>query len=713
MKAWWLLGVMLAVACGGERPAEPAARPSILLVTLDTTRADAVGPEAAGIETQAWNALAARGRRFHHAYATAPETLPSHSSLMTGLYPAGHGVHQNARPLRPDHAVLAERLRQAGYGTAAFVSSFVLARRFGLARGFEAYDDELPPGRAERSAARDDRARAGLSAKGRVPAALPVGPLLRPARALRSSRAVPHPLREPPVPGRGRGHGRAARPAGAGVRAESGGAVGHRGGRRSRRGTGRPRGVAAREPALPGHHARAPGAGGAGHGSRRGRSPRERAARFPHGPGLGGAGIGGQPARRGAGSRPRRGHEAVPLVRMAAAGDGGGGPARKAIQAGRLEVYDLVADPAETRDLAPGRETCRARCVRRCASIRCPSISAAAPRGRRWEPRSAASSQPGLRGSGSRAARAHGRAAAGRHGPSLRRSSSGPRPCSWASSTRRRSRCCEEILAADPGQPRRRVATGHRALVARPRPPGGGGLRESPRARARFAGRPHVPRAALRARAATGSARCRCWSASWPSRPTACPPWRRWRSSASARGGSRRRCRLRQRIHALRRPSPAELRPARAAGHARAADGPGHRGLRGTARASSGAGVFAHDLELGVLYLAARRFADARDALDRVPPSHPAYPMALFKRAQVSVLLKEPDQAARIEAARKGASDDDASADRARAAVPASLELHPRRHLQPPRVEVQPRRAERRVVRAAARSCSRSACRTR
>jgi hypothetical protein len=66
-------------------------------------------------------------------------------------------------------------------------------------------------------------------------------------------------------------------------------------------------------------------------------------------------------------------------------------------------------------------------------------------------------------------------------------------------------------------------------------------------------------------------------------------------------------------------------------------------------------GVFTHDLELGVLYLSARRFQEARDALDRVPPSHPEYPMALFKRAQVSVLLNEPDSAARIERARQRA----------------------------------------------------------
>jgi tetratricopeptide (TPR) repeat protein len=67
--------------------------------------------------------------------------------------------------------------------------------------------------------------------------------------------------------------------------------------------------------------------------------------------------------------------------------------------------------------------------------------------------------------------------------------------------------------------------------------------------------------------------------------------------------------------------------------------------------------LFKNDLELGVLYLAARRYDDARAALDRVPPSHPDYPMALFKRAQVSVLLNEPDAAARIDVARRKADE--------------------------------------------------------
>ncbi len=67
------------------------------------------------------------------------------------------------------------------------------------------------------------------------------------------------------------------------------------------------------------------------------------------------------------------------------------------------------------------------------------------------------------------------------------------------------------------------------------------------------------------------------------------------------------------------------------------------------------AGQFERDLELGVLYLSARKLEAARDALDRVPPSHRGYPMALFKRAQVSALLNEPDRAARIDAARRHA----------------------------------------------------------
>ena len=110
---------------------------------------------------------------------------------------------------------------------------------------------------------------------------------------------------------------------------------------------------------------------------------------------------------------------------------------------------------------------------------------------------------------------------------------------------------------------------------------------------------------------------------------------------------------LRQKIYGMRTPTPAELvRLGELAMGARQTD----LALESFEKARGREGPsFARDLELGVLYLAARRFEEARDALDRVPPTHPAYPMALFKRAQVSVLLHEPDQAARIERARRRA----------------------------------------------------------
>jgi arylsulfatase A-like enzyme/Tfp pilus assembly protein PilF len=154
-RAAVLIAAALLASCGGTSTRSaappPADRPSILLVTLDTTRADAIGPDASGVETPAFNALAARGRRFRQAYATVPETLPSHLSMMSGLYPAGHGVHENARYVPSTVTLLAERLKDAGYRTSAFVSSFALAKRFGIGRGFDLYDDTLAGGASERS----------------------------------------------------------------------------------------------------------------------------------------------------------------------------------------------------------------------------------------------------------------------------------------------------------------------------------------------------------------------------------------------------------------------------------------------------------------------------------------------------------------------------------------------------------------------------------
>src|SRR6185503_2775280 len=142
-RGLWLLvapALVLAAACGGGR------RPtSILLVTLDTTRADRIGcygRENAG--TPALDELAARGARFERAYTVAPITLPAHASLLTGSYPPHHGLHDNGlASLDESVETLAETCARAGRRTAAFVSGFPVARAFGLAQGFERYDDEF------------------------------------------------------------------------------------------------------------------------------------------------------------------------------------------------------------------------------------------------------------------------------------------------------------------------------------------------------------------------------------------------------------------------------------------------------------------------------------------------------------------------------------------------------------------------------------------
>lgn len=156
---------------GSRPPVKVEIRPpSVLLVTLDTTRADSVGFESSAVETPALDALAARGTRFSQAWTTVPMTLPAHTSMLTGLYASEHGVRENSRYLDDDHTLLAERLRNAGYTTAAFVSGYPLKRSFGLARGFDHYDDDLGNGNAERTAgATTERALSYLESNGGGP----------------------------------------------------------------------------------------------------------------------------------------------------------------------------------------------------------------------------------------------------------------------------------------------------------------------------------------------------------------------------------------------------------------------------------------------------------------------------------------------------------------------------------------------------------------
>ena len=131
---------------GGGATDAPAGPPNVLLVTLDTTRADHVGAYgASAARTPTLDRLAREGVLFERAVAAAPTTLPAHASLMTGRNPMAHGVRNNGVPLPKDVPTLATAFRDAGYRTGAFVSAFVLDQRFGLGRGFDTYDDRLDP----------------------------------------------------------------------------------------------------------------------------------------------------------------------------------------------------------------------------------------------------------------------------------------------------------------------------------------------------------------------------------------------------------------------------------------------------------------------------------------------------------------------------------------------------------------------------------------
>ncbi len=120
-------------------------RPNVLLVTLDTTRADHIGAYGyVKAETPALDSLARDGVRFANAYCSTPLTLPSHCSILTGTTPLRHKVRNNGAYYLADEAVtLAERLKENGYVTSAFVASFNTDSRFGLGQGFDVYDDRF------------------------------------------------------------------------------------------------------------------------------------------------------------------------------------------------------------------------------------------------------------------------------------------------------------------------------------------------------------------------------------------------------------------------------------------------------------------------------------------------------------------------------------------------------------------------------------------
>jgi choline-sulfatase len=633
---------------GGSTSQAPA-RPSILLVTLDTTRADAIGPEAQGIETPSFNALAARGRRFRQAYAAVPETLPSHSSIMTGLYPAGHGIHENARFLDSRHPVLAERLKAAGYRTAAFVSSFVLSRRFGLQRGFDVFDDGPQQGVSERTA---------LATTGEALTSLSGGnpqPLFMWVHYF-----DPHAPYTPPEPFRSRYPSRPYLGEVAAMDQQLG------------------RLVQAFESAAPGPVAIVVaadhGEGLGDHGEmQHGNLLYQSTMHVPLvlvGPGvtpgtidtpvstrrifhtvLDWAGIDAALSLRGTEQEVVLGEAMKPFLEygwqpqtMAVAGQ------FKGIQAGTLETYDLTTDSKESKNLGAGANL-PAGMRKALDDYPVPSLTAA-----RTPENLDEDARRRLASLGYIGATAP---------PVIRRDA--PRPADRvrlfdvidkASGLFVQERYAdaiplfERILAEDPNNldATLRLATSHSLL----------GHEQQALDAFRRASRLAPQSTDVRTYLALHHARGRDWQraapllervlAEAPERLVAIEALAAIRERESNRGAA---LALRQKARTLRPFSAAELV---------------HLGdlamsLQQTAaaidafeaaRAADAAG-FDRNLELGVLYLSDRKPDAARTALDRVPPSDRAYPMALFKRAQVSVLLNEPDKASRIEAARRHA----------------------------------------------------------
>ncbi|HEX6099994.1 MAG TPA: sulfatase-like hydrolase/transferase [Thermoanaerobaculia bacterium] len=646
MRRFLPLLVLLLAACAKPEAPAPPERPSILLVTLDTTRADAIGAA-----TPRLNKLAARGTRFTQAYATTPQTLPSHASILTGLYPAGHGVHENARFLGAGQPVVTEKLKGAGYGTAAFVSAFALARRFGLARGFDVYDDDFGADRAERTAQETTERALAYLAQNRD------GPLF-----LWVHYYDPHYPYTPPAP-------YAARYAKNPYLGE----------------------VAAMDEQF--------GRLVAAFENRAG--PRAIVVAADHGEGLGEHGeaqhgnllyqttmhvplvVFGPGFARGTNDAPVStrsiAHTILDWAGLDATGSLRGGQREavvageamkpfldygwqpqvmaiegrtKAILAGRVEAYDLVADPRETRDL--GAQANLSRGIR--AALRDYPLPSAT------EPPAPAT----LDDEAQRKLASLGYVSAGSR-PVVRQDA--PRPIDMAPLFPILDRASglfvreqyaeaipllEQIRKADPHNldAALRLAAAYSALGRNAQ-----ALKAFEAAEAIAPDSPDV-----RTYLALHHAKTNEWQRAVPllerivrEEPDRLPPLEALAVIRERQGRIEEAVELRGKVYTMRAASGAELTRL-ALMQMSLGRTPDAIASFENARRLLGE-KFANDLELGVLYLASGRYAEARDALDRVPPSHPGAAMALFKRAQVSVLLGEPDRAQRIAAAREHADE--------------------------------------------------------
>ena len=139
-----------------------ADKPDLLLITIDTLRADHLGSYGnQTVRTPNLDSIAQKSLFFENAICPAPLTLPSHTSLMTGRYPIHHGIRDNAGVVDAKEVTLAEILRAKGYHTYAFVGGFPLEHRFGLNQGFDVYDDLFP---REKNRSMDFRSERGADA---------------------------------------------------------------------------------------------------------------------------------------------------------------------------------------------------------------------------------------------------------------------------------------------------------------------------------------------------------------------------------------------------------------------------------------------------------------------------------------------------------------------------------------------------------------------
>jgi choline-sulfatase len=641
--------VVLLVACTKPEATTPtpAQRPSILLVTLDTTRADAIGPD-----TPAFNAIAGRGRRFRQAYATTPQTLPSHTSMMTGLYPAGHMVHENGRYVSDRTPLLAERLRGQGYRTAAFISAFALARRFGLARGFELYDEDFGNERVERTAEETtDRALRFLESPAEEPLFLWV------------HYYDPHYPYTPPAPFLEKYAGRPYQGEVAAVDRELG--------RLTAAFLKQAKGPAAI--VISGDHGEGLGDHGeaqhgnllyqstmhvplviSGPGVTPGVTDAPVSIRTIHDTILEWAGVPSTNSLRSVVENVIVGEAMKPFL------DYGWQPQVMAVEGrfktilagGKTEVYDVIADPLEKRDLTATAGVPRAA---RSALRDYPIVSA-----------QAAKPPANLSEEESRKLASLGYVAATAR-PVVRPDA--PRPADMASLFDALDEASalfvrgdyvdaipllEKILATDTHNldAALRLATSHSSL----------GQDRAAEEAFRRAEQIAPESADVRMYFGLHLARGSEWPRAVPmlerivaEDPDRLPALQALAVIRERQGSLAEAVQLRQKVYAKRSATAAELlrlgEMAMEVGRTPVAIEAFEK-----ARALDPAS-FRHDLELGVLYLSSRRFAEARDALDRIPSADARYPMAAFKRAQVSVLLHEPDAPARIAAARAQADD--------------------------------------------------------